>query len=254
MKNTLHRHYGRLEPEERFRLDILAMARGDMVESERLVSTCPKLPYKMNDRAFSGRWSGARELTLRMYIPLEKYLSKLETIDAFRELVPYSQALSRSVATESYFIGHHLGSIQEAWGEAGQAGRPPGWPAPEAAKPEGADEEPAIVRDMEHLDWKLEKYGGLLPELLDRWERELARTALGVWVGFSRFCAESMGVAAEKVLAVTLMEPLGAEAIERVEGLKARSERLELEPDAEIVAAIDEGLRESWQAVEARGV
>jgi hypothetical protein len=107
---------------------------------------------------------------------------------------------------------------------------------------------------MENLDWKLEKYGGLLPELLDRWERELARTALGVWVGFSQFCVQSMGVAAEKVLVVTLMEPLGSEAVERVEGLKARSERLELEPDAEIVAAIDEGLQESWQAVEARGV
>jgi len=250
MKNGLHRHYGRLGPEKRFGLDILAMARGDMVESERLVNTCPKLPYKMNDRAFAGRWSGARELALRTYILLEKSLSKLETVDALREIFPYLQAPSRNVATESYFIGHHLGSIQ-AWGEAGHAGRPPAWPAPEAAKPEGADEEPAIVRDMERLDRKLENHGGLLPEIMDRWERELARTALGVWAGFSRFCAQSMGVAAEKVLCVTLMKPLGSEAVERVEGLKARAERLDLKPDAEIIAALEEGLRESWQAVEA---
>jgi hypothetical protein len=37
-KNGLRRHYGKLEPDERFRLDVLAMARGDRQESERLVS------------------------------------------------------------------------------------------------------------------------------------------------------------------------------------------------------------------------
>ena len=98
-KNKLHRRYDRLTPEERFRLDVLAMARGDTVESERLVGSCPKLPYRMNDRAFVGRWTGAMDITLRMYISLEKLLSNLQMIDAFRQLVPYSQALSRSVAT-----------------------------------------------------------------------------------------------------------------------------------------------------------
>jgi hypothetical protein len=54
-KNGLRRYYERLSPEERFRLDILAMARGDAAESERLVGSCPKLSYRMNDRAFVGR-------------------------------------------------------------------------------------------------------------------------------------------------------------------------------------------------------
>jgi len=43
-KNGLHRHYDKLTAEERFRLDVLAMARGDLQESERLVSSCPRSP------------------------------------------------------------------------------------------------------------------------------------------------------------------------------------------------------------------
>ena len=40
-KNALGKLYDRLTPEERFRLDVLAMARGDKEESEHLTSTCP---------------------------------------------------------------------------------------------------------------------------------------------------------------------------------------------------------------------
>ena len=113
-KNELHRHYDRLTPEERFRLDVLAMARGDAAESERLVGSCSKLSYRMNDRGFVGRWMGTIDITLRVRVLLEGLHSKLWMIDAFRQLVPYAQTLSRSVATESYFIGHRAGSYQ-AW-------------------------------------------------------------------------------------------------------------------------------------------
>src|ERR687889_764620 len=199
-KNGLHRHYDRLTPEERFRLDVLAMARGDAAESERLVGSCPKLSYRMNDRGFVGRWTGVIDITLRVRIPLEGLLSKLWMVDALRQLVPYAQTLSRSVAAESYFIGHHLGSVQ-AWGEAGRRGRPSMWPELDAEKPEGADEDPAIMRDMEDLDWKVEKYGQLLPEILDRMERKFAQEALDLWAGFGAFCDKGMGVGAKKIMA-----------------------------------------------------
>jgi hypothetical protein len=251
-RNGLRRHYDRLTPEERFRLDVLAMARGDEAESERLVGSCPKLSYRMNDRAFVGRWTGAMDITLRTYIPLEKLLSNLQMIDAIRQLVPYAQALSRSVATETYFIGHHHGSLQ-AWAEAGEVGRPPAWPERDAQKPEGAEEDPDVGRDMEDLDWKLDKYGELLPEIMDRMERELAGDALTLWSGFAAFCAKSMGVAGEKILAATLQEGPGEEAIGRVEGLKDRAERLGLEPDEESVEEICEALAEAWRVVEERG-
>ena len=47
--------YDSLTPEERFRLDLEAMARGDRGESERLTRTCPRRNYVMNDWGFAGR-------------------------------------------------------------------------------------------------------------------------------------------------------------------------------------------------------
>jgi hypothetical protein len=61
-KKGLGRLYDRLTPEERFRLDVLALARGDEEESERLTATCPRRAYTMNDWEFVGRWDAAREL------------------------------------------------------------------------------------------------------------------------------------------------------------------------------------------------
>jgi hypothetical protein len=50
----------RLTPEERFRLVVLAMARGDEEESERLTATCPRRDHIMKDRGFVGRWEAAQ--------------------------------------------------------------------------------------------------------------------------------------------------------------------------------------------------
>jgi hypothetical protein len=252
-KNGLRRHYDRLTPEERFRLDVSAMARGDAAESERLVGSCPKLSYKMNDRAFVGRWMGAMDITLRTYLPLQELLSKLRMVEAFRQLVPYAQALSRSVAREAYFVGHKAGSYQ-TWDASAQMPRPPAWSDPDAEEPEGADEDVLIGRDMEDLDRKLNKYGELLPEMMDRMERELAGDALDLWSGFEAFCAESMGVAAEKILAATLQEGPGEEAVGCVKELKAVAGRLGLEPNAQSVEEIGEGLSEAWRVIEEKGI
>ena len=108
---------------------------------------------------------------------------------------------------------------------------------------------PAMERDMDELDTMVEKYGRFLPELLDRLEREQATSALSMWEGFAAFCEESVGVPAESVVAVVL-EPVA----ERIEEVKSRAERLELEAEAETVEEIREGLAESWRVVEKRGV
>jgi hypothetical protein len=63
-KKGLGRLYDRLTPEERFRLDVLALARGDEEESERLTDTCPRRGYTMSDWGFVGRWEAARELAM----------------------------------------------------------------------------------------------------------------------------------------------------------------------------------------------
>jgi hypothetical protein len=116
MKQSGHaRYYDQLTPEERFRLDVLATARGDVEESELLTRTCQRMAYTMNHRGFTGRWTGAIEITLRMYIAINNELAKLQMIDAFREFVPYSQTLSHNIAFDAYFTGHESGS-RHAWG------------------------------------------------------------------------------------------------------------------------------------------
>jgi hypothetical protein len=82
--NGLHKHYDRLEPEERFKLDVRAMARGDALESERLVSTCPRRNYTMTDVGFSGRWNALLSLTTRAFLPLNEFLGKLQMVELFR--------------------------------------------------------------------------------------------------------------------------------------------------------------------------
>jgi len=251
-KQGLHKHYDKLEPEERFRLDVLATARGDAQESERLVRTCNRRSYVMNDAGFVERWRGAIEMTLRIYIPLGEQLAKLRMVDAFRVLVPYSQTLSSNMAFDAYFRGHESGS-RHAWGCAGKGGSPPAWPDDgpdgEIMVSEGDERDPAMERDEEELEATLEKYGGFLPEVLDELERRCVAEAFGIWTGYAAFCEESVGVAAEKMAAVVL-EP----AMERIEDMKARAERLGLEADAQTVEEVRGTLTEAWGVVEERGI
>ena len=246
------RYYDRLTPEERFRLDVLATARGDEEESELLLRTCQRETYTMNHRGFTGRWAGAFEITLRMYIAINHELAKLQMIDAFREFIPYSKTLSHNIAFDAYFSGHESGS-RHAWGYAKMEGGPPQWPEDgpngEIMEPDEDEQDPAIERDMDELEATVEEYAEFLPELLDRLERELATDALSLWEGFCAFCEESVGVPAESVVAVVL-EPVA----DRIEDLKSRAERLELEAEAKTVEEIGEGLAESWRVVEERGV
>jgi hypothetical protein len=251
-KNVLRRHYDRLTPEERFRLDVLAMARGDAAESERLVGSCPRFSYTMNDRRFAGRWQGVTEITLRVYIPLGEQLAKLQMVDAFRAMVPYSQALQSNIAFDAYFTGHEAGS-RHAWAYAGKSGGPPAWPddGPEGElmEPEEHERDPAMDRDVEELEIIVQKYGGFLPEILDRAERSIVAQAFSLWSGYAAFCEQSAGVDAEKVTAVILEPAMG-----RIADMRARAERLEVEADAEIVEMVRKTLGESWRVVEERGV
>ena len=251
-KKGLHRHYDRLDAEERFRLDVLAMARGDTQESERLVNTCPRFSYTMNDRGFGGRWNGAIEITLRIYIPLGEQLAKLQMVDAFREMVPYQQTLSQNIAFDAYFTGHKSGSYH-AWNYAGKTGYPPAWPEDEDPEkiwePDEGERDAAMERDTDELEGAVEEYGGFLPEVLDRLEKPCVSQALSIWTGYAAFCDESMGVDAEKIAAVVLEPVMG-----RIRDMRLRAERLGVEADAPTVEEMRKNLAESWHMVEARGV
>jgi hypothetical protein len=229
--NGLHRHYDRLEPSERFRLDVLAMARGDSLESDRLTRSCPRFTYTMNDRAFTGRWLGAMDMTLRTYVELAELLERLKTIELVRLLMPYSEEALRGAARDVYLEDHRAGA-RHAWSEAEEEGSAPQWPF------EDLDEERRIGVLMEPAV-------SVLPEILQRLERDQAEKALTLWRGFGTFCREHLELEAEKIVRVVL-EP----AVGRIEELEELAERLELRTDSERVAEIAEGLEEAWSIVE----
>jgi hypothetical protein len=224
-QNGLGKLYDRLTPAERFALDVEAMARGDKEESELLTRTCPRRTYTMNEREFTGRWLGALDMTLRVYADLAKFLDELQMIEVVRVIYPYSETFAEDAALDAYLDGHRAGA-RHAWAEAGLEGPAPEWPL-----------------EVEEEDVKALANPGttLIPEILDRIERELATNALTLWEGFAGFCEQEMGLEAEKVLKVVL-EP----GVERVENLKALADRLGLEPETEKAAELREGLAEAW--------
>jgi hypothetical protein len=250
--NGLKRHYDKLTPEERFRLDVLAMARGDKQESERLVSSCPRATYTTNERGFTGRWTGAENITLRIAVPLMQELGRLRVVDAFRVLAPYQDTLNSNLALDAYFRGHEAGS-HHAWNHAAKTGHPPAWPKGEDPEeiwePEGDEADPAMERDTDELLEVAKTNGRFLPEILDRLERRVVADAFTMWTGYAAFCEEHAGVPAEKV-AAAILEPIAGQ----IEQMRERAGRLEVEPDADTVEEIREGLAETWRRYEERGI
>ncbi len=237
-RNGLGKLYDGLTPEERFRLDLEAMARGDREESRRLTRGCPRKTYVMNDWGFAGRWGLVIELTLRVHVRTTQLLERLQMLDAFRTLPPYSNRLMQSVSEDAYFDGHKAGSYH-AWNAAGKTGRPPAWADDEGTHDEAED--PVIERDLGELHRKAEKYGELLPEILDRMEQKATEEALTGWEGFVAFCTDVLRVEAEKLLRVVLEDEAP-----RVEAMGARAERLGVEADPERVEELRAGLAEGW--------
>ena len=147
-RNSLDKLYDGLTPEERFRLDVLATARGDEQESRKLTESCPRRSYIMNDARFSWRWDAARELTMAVLLDLNQHLSKLRMINALRSVLPYSTALAQEEAYLAYSDGHKAGS-RHAWKKAGMKGEPPGWEDEEGAE-ENADL--AMEEDLQAIE------------------------------------------------------------------------------------------------------
>ena len=123
-KEALGRLYDRLTPEERFRLDVLAMARGDEEESERLTATCPRRDYTMNDWGFVGRWEAEREMAMLASADVVRRLDKINTIGAFRGVFPNLSNIWQDDVHGAYFDSHMAGS-RYAWNRSGKAGEPP---------------------------------------------------------------------------------------------------------------------------------
>ena len=237
-KNALGKLYDRLTPEERFRLDVLAMARGDKEESEHLTSTCPIRSYTMNEVGFSGRWHGALELTLLTLLDLRARMDKVQMIDAFRVTFPYLRTVRENDTHEAYFDGHHSGS-SHAWSKAGKEGEPPGWESDDEEAERNAD--PAIEGELDELSGRGDEAFSDIVDALERLEREFTEEALSQWAAYRGLCEEKLELEAMKVLKA-LMPP----AADYLQRLEERAERLELETDQKSVEEYRAIMDDAW--------
>ena len=207
--------YDRLTSEERFRLDVEAMARGDAEESELLTSTCPRRTYTMADVGFSGRWDGAVQLTMATIMDLRQSTAKLRMVDAFRAVLPYAEQLAQNSAAEAYF---EASGAEDDSGEAG------------------------VDEDLERIEARIKEDGRFIPELLERLERELATEGLAVWQAFALFCEEEVGISPEKLLRATFPP-----ALEEVGWFRQLCERLQLEAEEADVEEYHEYMSSHWR-------
>jgi hypothetical protein len=240
-RKGLGKLYVKLTPLERFKLDIEAMARGDEEESRRLVETCPRRSYVMNDLGFAGRWDGAIQMTLVTLLDLRPVVAKLRMIAAFRAVFPYCRTFAQDDAHFAYFDGREAGS-RRAWERAGMEREPPGW-----EDDEGTAEENARPCDGGGSGEDLPPRGEVLrshPGLLDRLERELTAEAVAVWEAYTQFCEEETGLGAEKVLRATFEQ-----ALQNVRFLEELADRLGLEPEPATVEEYRAALAEGWRCV-----
>jgi hypothetical protein len=244
-RSGLGKLYDRLTPEERFRLDVLAMARGDAEESELLTNTCPKRDYVMNDWGFVGRWEAARGLAMLTYTDLAKCSDKIHMIEALRVALPYLRTVWEDDTFWAYFDGHEAGS-RHAWRKAGKEGDPPGYEEDEDERVEGMD--PAPEEDVRKWATKVAEVEKPVTGALDKVEREMARQGLSVWKAFVAFCEEEMALDASKLLCA-----LALEIAERARTLEELAARLEVEPDAEEVEGYREIFGQAWRRVLAKG-
>ena len=170
-KHITENLYSFLTGEERFRLYIEALCRGDEAEAKHLVGSCPSETYEMKQAAYTDRCDATREIVEMLRSFLDPRLAKLTMIEAFQKALPNVFNFCSVAAFYAYLDGHKAGS-RRAWAAAGMAVDPPSWRGQE--EPEMDRELESLRRITSRLD---ETTGGFLNHLAEL-ERELLKEAL----------------------------------------------------------------------------
>jgi len=228
-KDKLGKFYDRLDPDERFRLGLKAAARGDEEDMKRLRDTCPRETYTANDTAFTNRISGSQKMTMKLFQLLTLSLTKLRTLTAFREALPYTFDNCINEARLAYLRGHERGASR-AWEAAGKNGNPP--------KRLWKEAELENLHTIEgHFREKL--VFSLLDEVEER-ERRTARVALTVWEAFAKVCNEHLQLEPETLLGAWY-KPL----LPEIEELESLPDPPEVDP--KILQEYEEAFRQVWE-------
>ena len=244
MKNErrLSKLYPSFRGEERFRLHLEALYRGDEAEVQRLLESCPRETCSMNEADFANRCKASKEIVDILYVVLAPLLAKLSMIESFREALPYILKIYTNEAVFAYLDGYQAGA-RRAWEAAGKTGDPPEW-----KERKGGDEEDKgseMDREMENqrrITKRLEKVSGAVVGPLEESERELLEEALTMWTAFANCCSEEWGMEPEKLVKVWF-EPM----LPEIEKLKGLSGSTELNP--EMLEEYKAALKKRWSEV-----
>jgi hypothetical protein len=238
-RNGLAKLYDQFTPEERFKLDVEAMARGDAEESERLTRTCPRYTYEMNELGFTARWHASLEITAMVCLEMDKHLARLQMLEVFRPTFPSLKTIMENSGLEAYYTGHERGA-RFAWEKAGKEGDPPGYGPDDELHEREADSDTDAEAD--DVVMRAEAMEEAVKRQLDTLEWELARIGYSAWSAYLTFCEEDMGVEPHKMLIA-----YSPHVAHRGSEMDALAQRLELEVDPEIAEGCLEAVRGLWR-------
>jgi hypothetical protein len=230
-KDGLAGLYDLLTPEERLRLIIEAEVRGDEEESRRLVESCPKRTYTINDLAYEHQLRASQEVTMIVCLDLAPRLAKVRMIAAFSDVLATVHNSCLDEAHLSYFGGHRAGA-KEAWRVAGRDGYPP-----------TAEEEDAGYTEMERtfdeITARVKESFKTFTDFLGDLEHRIVAEAGAMWVAFGSFSRTELMIEPEKLLKVWF-EPM-LEEVEWLETVTANTK-----PDREKLAEYQATLAAIW--------
>ena len=237
-KGRLEKFYPSFTGEERFRLHLEAVSRGDEAEVKRLLESSPRESYEMNEVGYAYRCMASKEIVEMLDRVLSPLLAKLEMMEGFRETLPYALKIYTNEVVFAYRDGYQAGS-KRAWEAAGKTGDlPPGW---KERKGDEEDKDLELQR-LRSLNKRLEEVSAAVVNPLEELERNLLEEALTIWTAFAHCCSEECGMEPEK-----LMKAWFAPMLPEIEKLKNLSGSIELNP--EMLEEYEAAFKKMWNQI-----
>ena len=232
-KDGLAKFYGRLTPEERFKLFIEAIAREDAGECRNLEKSCPKLVYEMNDMAYEDLVRASEKITTLTCLDLAPRVIKLRMLMAFSGGLASLRNACVDEAHSAYFRGRRLGE------RARRGAHPKDHPR------ERQDPDLGAADDLGKITSRIEEEWAVFAGLVRRLEEDMRVEVVAMWEAFSKFARAEIGVET-KTLIRAWFEPILPE-IEAVEDTLGMAE-----VDPQKVEEYESTLRQSWRKLVSR--
>jgi hypothetical protein len=227
-KDGLKKLYDRLTPEERFRLLLEAMARGDAGECRNLNKSCARVVYEMNDLAYEDRVRASEEMTTLACLNLAPRVIKLRMFAAFSRVLASLRNACVAECASAYFRGRALRE------RARRGAHPKDHPR------KRRDPDPETADDLGKITSRIEEEWSVFEGLVRRLEEDMRMEVAAMWEAFSKFARAEIGVE-PKTLIRAWFEPILPE-IEAVEDTLSMAEM-----DAQKLEEYESTLRQSWR-------